>query len=429
MVLSTADREKVEILQTVGILKSIHTKFVQQPELQEGVQGQELVHHQGLLINYNVMTTLYRNLYIHLRHHNSPEAAEIIAGETLTALVDEAVDQSHSYVRSARKFFSQVSMVHQPQLCRQFKWPVPIPVLSCTYDSRKHEVITHMTNQMAQCSIDDQHKVILPPIYIPVSTDGGESYIFLQYFQKKVQVNYQWQKTKEVEIPVHIRNSKHFKRVQKLLRENPHLYNTQVKPNCVSNWIYYLIMHDPMAHPDYRDQGYIGETKTRLSSRWKQHQDDALLAIRKITDFPSRISLVDCNLALLNINLKLRGDSDNISDYAAIIALGSIPSPEKVPGTDVSLREAIEGQLVLEEFISSDGVRVCVADMKWGMNDKQRVSKVNPRKMEQLHSSKEEFSRMIRKCWSDIAGKSLSFESKMNILIENWPKLPSSVSN
>lgn len=394
------------------------------------MRGQELIHQQGLVIDYNVLTTLYLNLYIHLCRHKSREAAEIIATEILTTLVDEAVDENHSYVRSVKTFFSQISMDHQPQLRRQFKWPVPIPILSCPYDSRRHEVVTRITNQIAQCSSDDQHRVILPPIYIPVTTDGGKNYIFLQYFQEKVRLNCRWQmsqKVSEKEMPVHLQNSRHFKRVQKLLRENPHLYNTEVKPSRASNWIYYLIMHDPMAHPDYRDQGYIGETKTGLSTRWTQHQKKALSAINKIDNLPSDISLVDCNLALLHINLLLRGET--ISDYAAIVALGSIPPPETVPGCEVSLREAIEGQLVLEEFIASDGVRVCAADMKWGMNDKQRVSKVSPRKIEQLHSRKDEFSRMIRTCWRDIAGKSSSFENKMDILIENWPKLPSTVSN
>ena len=414
----TTDQEDImrKILQIADTLREIRANFVQNPTLQKSIRGQELVRQQGLVIDYNIMTTLYLNLYIHLCQYVTRQEAAKVARETLTTLVDEAAEQNHNCMRSAKRFFSQVSIDQQPQLRRQFKWPVRIPSLSCPYDSRKHEAITHMANQMMQCPTVDHHRVLLPPIYIPVSTDGGANYVFLQYFQEKVQ-----KIISENEMPVHIQNSKHFERVQKLLRENSHLYTTEVNPSRASNWIYYLIMHDPMAHPDYRDLGYIGETKNRLTTGCQNRQDSVLEAIRKNADLPSHITLVDCNLALLNINLQLRGE--NMSDYAAIVALGSLPPPEKVPGIEVSLREAIKGQLVLENFVTRDGIQICVVDMQWGMNDKHHVSKVNLHKIKQLHSRKEEFSVMIRKCWNNLASKSLSYESKMDLLIKNWPSL------
>ena len=216
-------------------------------------------------------------------------------------------------------------------------WPLHEPVLS-SYNDRKEALRKRLDyNDKCPTSHDFQRKL---KFSIPIHT-WGEIY----------------------SIPPIIAKSKHFKRVQEIITDRGKycLYLDETDPSKKSNWVYYCVMFDPTVSPEAADQGYIGETTRSLVERWKEHVGSK-----------GGHSLVHYNLTLVNQYAQQRGKE--LSDFVAVFALGS---------TSKEIRKHIEGKLI-RESLDAD---FSVANMKYGMNNKERAKKPDEEKISQNRRS------------------------------------------
>ena len=295
------------------------------------VYGQAVFRQQALILNFNILRTFCDNL---LRYYPVKPSD---CGKILRRLAREAFDPEAMCIQAADCYIPTATQSTMQTLTQMSIWPLHEPVVS-SYDDRK-AVLSR------RWEAAERPKSIMPPIYTPRVHSRD-----VVGFRKTTKLKDKQTHTRKVEfdsIPRKIADSRHFKRVMKIVHSRKYarkLNHNERDPTRKSYWLYYCVVVDPTVSPEAADQGYIGMTTRDLNTGWKEH-----------VKLKGKL-VVEYNLALVSEYARQRGE--DISEYVAVFVLGTT--------TNEKALKKIKRKLIRE---TTKGFGV--GNMKYGMNDKR----------------------------------------------------------